>query len=150
MRQINAVSEIWYANSPAAQRANRFTQTVRTVATGAGLGWTFNTPGTSNCTLTATSNLLARVLNGVPVGQECDHIGTTALASGSFLSVEHKRPSREALQDQAVWARAVRETFTPACGSGYTVDGDAVDAFPYLGEKEMLESMWGGQRCPPW
>lgn len=131
MRQINVASKIWYANSPAAQRANRFTQTLTTVATGVGLGWTFNTPGTSNCTLTATSNLLARVLNGVPVGQECDHIGTTALASGSFLSVEQKGPAREAVQeDQAVWARAVRESFTPVCGSGYKLDGDAVGCVP--------------------
>lgn len=96
-----------------------------------GLDWTFNTPGSSNCSLTATTNLLARVLNGVPVGQECDHIGTTALASGSFLSVEQKGPSREAVQeDQAVWARAVRETFAPACGSGYKLDGDAVGCVP--------------------
>ena len=96
-----------------------------------GLSWTFNTPGTSSCNLTATSNLLARVLNGVPVGQECDHIGTTTLASGSFLSVEQKRAAREVAQwDEAVWARAVRETFTGSCESGYKLDGDAVGCIP--------------------
>lgn len=131
MRQITVASAAWYANSPAAQRANRFAQTLRTVASGAGVSWTFNTPGTSTCNLTATSNLLARVLNGVSVGQECDHIGTTTLASGSFLSVEQKGPAREVAQwDEAVWARAVRETFTPGCESGYKLDADAVGCAP--------------------
>jgi hypothetical protein len=100
---------------------------VNTVASNLGLSWTFNTPGTSTCTLTATSNLLARVLNGVPVGQECDHIGTTTLASGSFLSIEQKGPAREEAQwDEALWARAVRGTFAPACVTGYELDTDAV------------------------
>jgi hypothetical protein len=123
---VNAIaSATWYASSPAGQRANRFVQDLRTVADGLKLSWTFNTPGTSSCRLTATSNLLARVLNGVTVGQECDHIGTTTLASGSFLSVEQKAPAREDAQwDEAVWARAVRETFTGTCSSGYKLDGE--------------------------
>ena len=109
---------------------NRFTQTVSAVASGLNLTWTFNTPGTSRCALTATSNILARVLNGVPVGQECDHIGTTTLASGSFISVEQKGPAREAEWDEALWARVVRETFTPGCVSGYELDVDAVGCIP--------------------
>ena len=77
-----------------------------------------------------TTNLLGRVLNGVPIGQECDHVGTTALASGSFLSIQEKDLPRQTAYNQVVWARAVREAFAPACADGYKLDGDAVVCAP--------------------
>ena len=65
------------------------------------------------------------MLNGVPVGQECTLSATTELTSGSFLSIVQKRVAREDAQwDEAVWARAVRETWTGSCSSGYKLDGD--------------------------
>jgi len=122
-------SASWYTR-PAAARPNLLTQTLGTVASDLGLTWTFSTPGTSSCNLAATSNIFARVLNGVSVGQECDHIATTTLATGSFLSIEQKGSAREASWDEALWARAIRETFTPTCVAGYELDRGAVGCIP--------------------
>jgi len=79
---------------------------------------------------TESTNLLARVLNGVPRGQECDLTATLALASGSFLAVQQKGVARQVANDQVIWARTVREAFTPTCKSGYKLDGDGVACVP--------------------
>ena len=135
----------WYTSSPAGERPNRFTQDLRTVAASLRLSWTINTPVTSNCTQLERTNLFGRVLNGVPVGQECEQSTTTELTSGSFLSVVQKRVAREDAQwDEAVWARAIRETWAGSCSSGYKLDGDNVACMEGPAVSDAVRRGWRG------
>ncbi|KAI6225174.1 Transporter, major facilitator family protein [Aphelenchoides fujianensis] len=68
------------------------------------------TPRTDpKCTLRATTNVFGRVINGVPVGEECEQNAASADVRGRFLHIEQKSKSRRNL---ALWENAF-EAITP-------------------------------------
>ena len=73
---------------------------------------------------------MGRVVNGVPRGQECDHETTMSLATGSLLIIQQKGVAQQEVNNQVIWARAIREAFAPTCRSGYKLDGDGVGCVP--------------------
>lgn len=66
---------------------------------------------TESCSLTAGSNIFIRVVNRVPVGQECNTPATVANTTGEFIHIEQKTIARSSPEAYASWALAVRRAF---------------------------------------
>ncbi|KAI6225519.1 Transporter, major facilitator family protein [Aphelenchoides fujianensis] len=75
------------------------------------------TPRTDpKCSLRATTNVFGRVINGVPVGEECEQNAASADVRGRFLHIEQKSKARRNL---ALWENAFE-----AITSGVGKNGD--------------------------
>lgn len=62
--------------------------------------------------MTAGSNVFGRVLNGVPIGQECIHNASAMSATGQFVHIEQDRKARKKTEYKT-WIKAILHAFEP-------------------------------------
>lgn len=76
--------------------------------------WTSGMPGASTCTLTGTTNVEGRLLNGVSPASVCTTSAKTA--TQKFIHIEQTTSilGNDLNAAAAAWANAVNATFKPA------------------------------------
>ncbi|KAJ3218641.1 hypothetical protein HDU67_004694 [Dinochytrium kinnereticum] len=91
----------------------RMVRALRGAVEEGGMGWNVTTPETSGCLLTATRNVVGRVLNGVPEAGACGAGGVEEI-SGRFAHVESALEAREYSDGMVmgVWRRAFTGLFS--------------------------------------
>ncbi|KAG7086010.1 hypothetical protein E1B28_003533 [Marasmius oreades] len=72
--------------------------------------FTASLPSDSNCSLTATTNVFGRYLNGIEESAVCDNASNATLATGVFVHIEQAIASRNPDAYQG-WIQALSETF---------------------------------------
>ncbi|KAF7329545.1 hypothetical protein MKEN_00217300 [Mycena kentingensis (nom. inval.)] len=84
----SASSLAWYTDADASRPAVRLAHSLMLAFAATGAIISLPSDNTSTCALTATSNVVGRLLNGVPSGELCTQGATAATASGAFVHVE--------------------------------------------------------------
>ncbi|KAI3595007.1 hypothetical protein WG66_002370 [Moniliophthora roreri] len=77
--------------------------------------WNISLPSDSECSLTATTNVFGRYVNGIAEGEVCVKGATAKSATGEFVHVE-QAPVATSEESYEAWVEAVREAF-----GGYAV-----------------------------
>lgn len=72
--------------------------------------WNISLPSDSTCSLTATKNVVGRLLNGIDDEKVCEQVSNAHLATGSFIHIEQAAAARDAKAYEA-WTRALVEMF---------------------------------------
>ncbi|KAF8172297.1 hypothetical protein BJ912DRAFT_994061 [Pholiota molesta] len=83
--------------------------------------FTVSLPSDSPCLLTATTNVVGRYMNGVPVESVCSRGATSRHATGVFVHAEQASGARDR-RHYAAWAAAVMASFEAVCGEDGTMD----------------------------
>jgi hypothetical protein len=78
-------------------------------------------PSDSPCMLTATTNVVGRYMNGVPMESVCSRGATSRHATGVFVHAEQALGARDR-RHYAAWAEAVVASFEAVCGEDGTMD----------------------------
>ncbi|PFH47533.1 hypothetical protein AMATHDRAFT_50238 [Amanita thiersii Skay4041] len=83
--------------------------------------WTISLPTDSTCLLTATKNIVGRLINGVPERKVCREAASAASASGEFVHMEQAKISRSP-KFYGHWTRGLLAAFETTCAGGMQKD----------------------------
>ena len=75
--------------------------------------WTVSLPSDSDCSLTATTNVVGRYLNNVNIANVCTVGATASTATGEFIHIEQASEARSGA-NYALWSQAVSNSFAAA------------------------------------
>jgi len=78
--------------------------------------WTVSLPSDSDCSLTATTNVVGRYLNNVNIANVCTVGATPSTATGEFIHIEQASEARSGT-NYALWSQAVSNSFTAAAAA---------------------------------
>ncbi|KAI8846887.1 hypothetical protein BC829DRAFT_397711 [Chytridium lagenaria] len=77
-----------------------------------GSNWTAGTPASSSCTLTATRNVVGKIVNGISFAQVCSGTVTSSKVTGRFSHIETAQAGREITEEVlGVWRNAFTGIF---------------------------------------
>ena len=112
----STASKAWYSN-PTDRPVKRLQQNLQHAFP----SWKVNLPSESNCTLTATKNVVGRHVNGIPEHHVCSKRATSRTATGEFVHAEQASLARDQRYYDR-WSRAMMDTFDATCADGMAMD----------------------------
>jgi hypothetical protein len=108
-------SKVWYTND-----VDRPIKRLQSQLKLAFPSWNVSLPSGSSCSLTATKNIIGRLLNGIDDSQVCSQGSDARLATGVFVHIEQGAAAR-AERTYEAWSGALMKAFDAVCDAGMRV-----------------------------